>query len=254
MNQPATPFMMLADEKNEFGQHLGLALPDWQALERPGFLSLKGLHVRLEPMDPERHGPELHAATHAQSDNRNWTYLPYGPFPTLAQHGAWLANMCARPDLMLHAILDRQHGRVIGTAAYLRIDPDNGCLGIGHIHFAPALRHTAAGTEVISLLLTQAFNLGYRRCDWQCNALNTASCRAAERLGFSWEGLFRQAGISKGRSRDTAWYAMTNQDWPALRATHEAWLAAGNFDRHGRQKQSLSAMTRPLIRPAPGPA
>jgi RimJ/RimL family protein N-acetyltransferase len=168
-----------------------------------------------------------------------WTYLGYGPFADLAGFRVWLAERARQSDPLFVTIVDRESGRASGMASYLRITPADGVIEIGHIWFVPAIQRTRQTTEAIFLLMREAFALGYRRLEWKCNALNAASRRAALRFGFTFEGIFRQHMIIKGRNRDTAWFAMMDHEWPAVRAGFEAWLAPENFDAAGRQRTKL---------------
>jgi RimJ/RimL family protein N-acetyltransferase len=208
---------------------------------------MEGRWCWLEPLDPDRHAASLHDANALDLEGSNWTYLPYGPFSTLAEYRAWTEEVSRGSDPLFYAILDRSTGRAAGVASYLRIDPGNGCIEVGHINYSPLLQRTAAATEAMYLMMERAFSLGYRRYEWKCDALNAPSRAAAERLGLSFEGVFRQATIYKGRSRDTAWYAAIDKEWPPLQEVFLRWLDASNFDPSGRQKLSLSDLTRPLL-------
>lgn len=231
---------------NALGQPVGDPLPDWTPPPSPAANVLIGRYCRLEPLDAARHGAALFAAFAADSTGANWTYLPYGPFADEAAFSAWIAGVAGGSDPLFFAVIDTD-GQAVGIVSYLRITPAHGCIEIGHLHFSEALKHTPAATEALWLLLREAFALGYRRVEWKCNALNAPSRRAAQRLGFSFEGVFRQANVSKGRNRDTAWYGMIDADWPALAAAFDQWLAPDNFDTAGHQRASLSALTRPLL-------
>ena len=176
-----------------------------------------------------------------------WTYLASGPFASLAEFRAWMDATCRGADPLFFAIMDNTTGRVTGAASYLRIQPAQGSIEVGHIIYAPRLQRTAAATEAMVLMMRQAFALGYRRYEWKCNALNAKSRAAAQRLGLSFEGFFRQAAVVKGRNRDTAWYAAVDRDWPALDAAFTRWLDPANFDEDGRQRQRLSELTAPLL-------
>ncbi|MFH1496228.1 MAG: GNAT family protein [Verrucomicrobiota bacterium] len=218
---------------------LGRPLTGWTPPSRPPRAGLSGRHCRLEPLDPAAHTESLHAAYSADSVGRMWAYLPYGPFENPEAYRGWISRVAPGEDPLFLAIVDPCSGRAVGVAAWLRIDPPNGVIEIGHLAFSPALQRTTAATEAIYLLIERAFALGYRRVEWKCDALNLPSRVAAERLGFVYEGIFRQAAVVKGRNRDTAWYAIIDADWPALRAGFERWLAPENFDADGRQKRSL---------------
>lgn len=202
-----------------------------------------GRYCTVEPIDVERHAADLFAANRQPGGDLNWTYLPYGPFDELDDHVAWMRATCLGDDPMFHAVVDTTTGRATGVASYLRIDPRNGSIEVGHINFSPLLQRTRAATEAMYLMMRRAFELGYRRYEWKCDALNAASRRAAERLGLTYEGTFRQATVYKGRNRDTAWFAAVDAEWPALRAAFETWLDPANFDGAGRQRASLTSLT-----------
>ena len=222
---------------------VGEPVPGWTPRRPPPPTAMEGRFARLEPLDPARHAADLFAAFAADVDGRMWTYMAYGPFATEGKYRAWLDAVAIGPDPLFHAILDRATGSAAGVAAFLRIDPANGVLEIGHIALAPALQRSTAATEALWLMLRRAFaELGYRRCEWKCDALNAASCRAARRLGFSYEGTFRHAAIYKGRNRDTAWFSIIDQEWPALDAAFRAWLDPANLDATGRQRQGLAEL------------
>jgi RimJ/RimL family protein N-acetyltransferase len=208
---------------------------------------MDGRLCRLEPLDPDRHAADLFAADAADADGRSWTYLAYGPFGTLSDYRGWMGATCLSADPQFFAIIDRADGMAAGIASYLRITPAAGSIEVGHIHYSPRLQRNPAATEAMYLLMKRAFELGYRRYEWKCDALNAASRRAAQRLGLSFEGVFRQAAVYKGRNRDTAWYAAIDAEWPALRAALETWLAPDNFDGAGRQRTRLSELTRPIL-------
>ena len=210
----------------------------------PARRPLSGDRVRLEPLDPERHADELFAAATA-GDPRLWDYLPYGPFADAGGMRAHLARQARSNDPLFLAVVDAATDRAAGVVSYLRIEPEHGCIEIGHIWFGAALQRTAAATEVIYLLARHAFDeLGNRRLEWKCDAANARSRRAAERFGFTFEGVFRQHMIVKGRNRDTAWYSILDGEWPAVRAGFEAWLDGANFDAEGRQRRSLAELAR----------
>jgi len=173
--------------------------------------------------------------------------LPYGPFATAAELADWMRATCTKLDPYFFAIINQATQRAVGVASYLRINPDSGSIEVGHINFAPQLQSTIGATEAMYLMMRWAFMAGYRRYEWKCNALNLKSRRAAQRLGLSYEGVFRQATISKGRSRDTAWFAAIDAEWPSLQIAFENWLQPENFDAAGQQKRSLSAMTEAVL-------
>ncbi len=220
---------------------VGAPVPGWVARPRPDHATIAGQTCRLEPLNPERHAADLHDANELDASGRMWTYLPVGPFADLDAYRAWVEGASRSTDPLFFAIVDAATGRAVGVASYLRIDPANGVIEVGHLQFSPRLQRTPAATEAIFLLMRHAFDdLGYRRFEWKCDSLNAPSRAAAERLGFQYEGTFRQAVVYKGRNRDTAWYAIVDGDWPTIRAGFEAWLSPGNFDGVGRQRVRLA--------------
>lgn len=208
---------------------------------------MAGRFCRLEPLDARRHAKSLHAANDSDVGRRNWTYLPYGPFENLESYRAWIERDCGGGDPQYYAIVDLTRNEALGVASYLRITPGSGSIEVGHLNFSPLLQRTPASTEAMYLMMARAFQLGYRRYEWKCDALNAPSRAAAFRLGFSFEGVFRQATVVKGRSRDTAWYAVIDADWPPLAAAFQRWLSPPNFDERGRQRTRLSDLTTPLL-------
>jgi RimJ/RimL family protein N-acetyltransferase len=226
-------------------QELPLGEPlDWIAAARPERAPLAGERVLLRPVDAARDAAPLYALSHPPAgDPSIWTYLPDGPYESAAHLGEALAWARDAGDAVYFTLVRLPEERPLGMAAYLRITPELGVIEIGHIWFGGPLRRTTAATEAIYLLAAHAFDeLGYRRLEWKCNALNAASRRAALRFGFSFEGIFRQHMVVKGRNRDTAWYAITDTDWPAIRAGFRSWLAGENFDAEGRQRRSLKEL------------
>lgn len=232
--------------QNLFHQPVGFPVPNWTPPPAPPQTILEGRYCRVEPLRADQHAATLYAANSADPGHM-WTYLGYGPFEGYGNYKEWMESIESSQDPRFHAIVEKATGQASGVAAYLRIDRNNGVIEVGHIVYAPRLRRAAAATEAMFLLMQQAFGLGYRRYEWKCDALNAPSRAAAQRLGFSYEGLFRQAVIYKGRNRDTAWYAMTDQDWPAIRAAFTQWLAPENFDEQGQQHMALSTLTGPLL-------
>ncbi len=216
--------------------------------------ALDGRHVRLEPVDARQHGGDLFHASHDRDpEGRLWTYMPYGPFVDLAAFTDWLEGCAKSHDPLFYALVDKATGRASGMASFLRIVPEMGVIETGHIWFAPAVQRSRLTTEAIYLMACHVFDeLGYRRFEWKCNNLNQTSKRAALRFGFSYEGVFRQHLIVKGRNRDSAWFAMLDGDWPAIRANMERWLDPANFDAEGVQLVALSDLNRPLLRPPLG--
>ena len=230
---------------NHLGQPIGFSVPDWVPAERPPRTIMEGRWCRVEPLDVARHADDLFAAYAEDLEGRIWTYMGYGPFETRDAFEAWMAASCLGEDPLFHAVVEGASGRALGMASYLRIEPTAGVIEVGHINYAPALQRTAAATEAMYLMMARVFEeLRYRRYEWKCDALNEGSRRAAERLGFVFEGVFRQATLYKGRNRDTAWYAITDGDWPALKAAYEAWLDPANFDAEGSQKARLADFRR----------
>lgn len=224
---------------------LGEPLPHWKPAARPHDLHLAGLQVVLRPLDADAHAAGLFARF--AGHDAIWTYLPYGPFGTAAAYRDWARTATAGNDPLFLAICNAETAAPLGVASYLRIDPDAGSIEVGHLLFPPGLSGTPAATEAMLLMMRWAFETGYRRYEWKCNALNRRSRRAAQRLGFSFEGVFRQARVDKGRNRDTAWFSVIDKEWPALKAAFEAWLDPANFDADGHQRQALSALTAPLL-------
>jgi RimJ/RimL family protein N-acetyltransferase len=231
---------------NEMGQPIGLPLPHWTARPRPPRTAIEGRFCRIEPLDVARHGADLFAANREAPDGRSWTYLAYGPFETLDAYRQWLETSCLGDDPLFHAILDKASGRAVGLASYLRIDPGPGVIEVGHINYSPLLQRKPAATEAMYLMMRRVFDeLGYRRYEWKCDTLNAPSRAAARRLGFRFEGVFRQAAVYKGRNRDTAWFSIVDSEWPALKHAFERWLDPANFDAEGWQRSPLSALTAP---------
>jgi RimJ/RimL family protein N-acetyltransferase len=218
---------------------------NWTHSRRPDKAPLKGTRVRLEALDPERHGPQLFAGSHEEdgSGNSLFRYLPYGPFAGVDEFKAWLEQRAETADPLFYAVVDTATDTARGMASYLRMVPEHGVIEIGHIWFSPALQRTREATEAIYLMSRHAFDdLGYRRLEWKCDALNEASRQAAARFGFTYEGTFRQHLVVKGRNRDSAWFSIIDSEWPRIRAAFAAWLATENFDDAGVQRRSLAAI------------
>jgi RimJ/RimL family protein N-acetyltransferase len=221
------------------GRPVGLPV-DATPAAPPGPVRLEGSHGRVEKLDAARHGDDLWQAI--QGDNSLWPYMGYGPFADEAAFRTWLAERPKLADPYSYAIVDRDE-HAVGIATLMEIRPTMRVIEVGHIVYSPRLQRTILATEAQYLLARYVFEeLGYRRYEWKCNALNAPSRRAAERYGFTFEGVFRQHQIVKGRNRDTAWFAMLDSEWPACKAAFEHWLAPENFDAQGRQMQSLSAL------------
>lgn len=232
----------------DLGQPVGFPVPGWKEPPRPPRTAMAGRYCRVEPIDPVRHAEELYRANSLDPSQRNFTYLNSGPFASLGAYRQWLESSCLDEDPLFHAIIDGEKRRAAGVASFMRIDTRNGVIEVGNINYSPLLQRSRAGTEAMYLMMQRAFGLGYRRYEWKCDALNAASRAAARRLGFSFEGIFRQAVVYKGRNRDTAWYAAIDSEWPALRQAFERWLDPGNFDGEGRQRVRLSDLTAPVLK------
>jgi RimJ/RimL family protein N-acetyltransferase len=222
---------------------------DWVAVQAPTPTTLQGAHVLLRPIDAAHDAEPLYAVSHPSAgDGALWTYLPDGPYENVEHFRQMLEWAEASEDPLYFAIVRARDQQVLGMASYLRIVPEFGVIEIGHIWFGVPLQRTTGATEAIYLLARHAFDiLGYRRLEWKCNTLNAASRRAAERFGFSFEGVFHKHRVVKGRNRDTAWYAMTDDEWPAIRSGFEAWLAPENFNAEGEQRRSLADLRSDAI-------
>lgn len=204
---------------------------------------IAGAYVRLEPIDPEKHSADLFALSHRSEDDAPlWNYLGYGPFADSAELKGWAAKWAAATDPLHFAVIDKASGRASGMASFMRFDPAGGAIEIGHIWFVPDLQKTRQATEAIFLMMVQAFERwGYRRLEWKCNSRNLPSRQAALRFGFTYEGLFRQHLLVRGRNRDTTWFAMLDGEWPEVKTAFEHWLDPANFDAAGKQKSALAA-------------
>ena len=222
-------------------------MTSWVAPEYPSGDTMQGARCRLERLSPDLHATSLHDAFAADTGGRNWTYFSYGPFAACKDYRAWIEEESGLQDLLLFAVVPLDSGQASGVTGYLRITPLHGGIEIGHIHFSDKLKRTPAATEAIYLMLSHVFELGYRRCEWKCDSLNEASCRAAERFGLTYEGLFRKHIVYKGRNRDTAWYSIVDTDWEKLKPAFERWLAPENFDDNGTQCERLSDLTKAAL-------
>ena len=234
----------MTTRKNHLGQPIGAPLENWTPPPLPPRVVLTGRVCRLEPLDASRHARDLFAANSLDAEGRQWTYLPYGPFEAYEPYRAWVAHIAAQPDPMFYAIIPADSGKAAGVASLMRIDPKAGSIEVGHIKYSPLLQQHSAATKAMYLLMKHAFELGYRRYEWKCDSLNEPSRRAALRLGFQYEGRFRQATSYKGRNRDTDWFSILDSEWPRVRAAFERWLEPGNFDGDGRQRERLGAARR----------
>jgi RimJ/RimL family protein N-acetyltransferase len=211
---------------------------------------MAGRYCRVEPLTTA-HADDLWDANALDRDGSNFTYLSTDPSESREAYAAWVAQVCEADDPMFFAII--VDGRAAGVASYMRITPAAGTIEVGHINYSPRLQRTRAATEAMYIMMRRAFELGYRRYEWKCDALNAPSRAAAERLGFVYEGLFRQALVYKGRNRDTAWYSVIDREWPGVRTAFERWLDSSNFDEVGRQRASLSQLRATLDRPSTVP-
>ena len=229
-------------------QPIGFSIGDWTPPVRPPAEPMIGRYCRLERLDADRDGQSLFDAYALDSEGRNWTYLPQGPFESYAEFHIWLSDMAKLDDPFFFTIINAESQTSVGIASYLRITPPAGSIEVGHIHYSPLLQRKPAATEAMYLMMKQAFALGYRRYEWKCDALNAPSRIAAQRLGLSYEGVFRQATVYKQRNRDTAWYATIDREWPDLKQAFEQWLDPNNFDNDRNQKTRLSTLTAPLLK------
>lgn len=233
----------MSEHKNNIGQPIGFPMDGWSGSKTPLRTKMSGQYCRLEPIDIKLHADELYEAYGKDQDLRNWTYLPYGPFDKKSDFVAWLETTAQNDDPLFHTVIDLKTNKAVGVATYLRINPSEGVIEVGHIHFSPLMQQTPISTEAMFLMMRRVFNeLGYRRYEWKCDSLNAPSRAAAQRLGFKFEGIFRQLTMYKGRNRDTAWYAIIDKDWPKLEAAFEAWLKPTNFDENGKQLESLASI------------
>lgn len=213
----------------------------------PKGVTLSGTSVWLEPLNISKHAKDLFEANAEDVESQNWEYLPYGPFENLNNYMNWLSSQAAHDDPTFFSIIRKLDQKAVGIASYLRIHPSDGSIEVGHINYSPCLQKTKEATEAMYLLMKWAFENGYRRYEWKCNALNLKSRYAAQRLGFSYEGVFRQTSIHKGRNRNTAWFAAIDKEWPSLQKCFETYLSDSNFEQNGLQKVSLSELTKPIL-------
>ncbi|MEU3065172.1 GNAT family protein [Streptomyces subrutilus] len=226
---------------NEYDQPVGEPVPDWSPRPLPGAVTLAGRFCRLEPLDADRHAAELHAAYRTGSDGRDWTYMAVGPFEHARDYRRYVEEAAAGSDPRHYAVIDLRDGRAVGTLALMRQDPVHGVIEIGNVMFSPAMKRRPLSTEAQFLAMRYVFDdLGYRRHEWKCDSLNAPSRTAAARLGFTFEGVFRQAVVYKGRTRDTAWYSVTDTEWPVVGRALRAWLAPENFDDRAVQRRALA--------------
>lgn len=225
-------------QQNQFGQTIGYKLEDWTPREKPSTEKMFGYYCILESLDVERHASRLFEAFQFNNPGETWTYLPFGPFNTPEPFKEWL--MHASLAKMFFTIVDRSNNTPLGLASYHDIDLAHGVIEVGSIHYSKLLQKTRMGTEAMYLMMYRVFEeLDYRRYQWRCNALNQPSRAAAERLGFKFEGIFRQSNVFKSHNRDTAWYSIIDSEWPALKERFQKWLNPSNFDMHGDQLLKL---------------
>ena len=233
----------MAEYRNHLGQPVGAPVAGWSARPRPPRTAMAGRFCTVEPLDPERHAAPLFAAYAEDTAGRLWTYLPRGPYASLDEYRSWAEAACPADDPLVLAILDNTTREPVGTASYMRIEPAIGVIEVGSITYSPRLQRRPAATEAMYLMMRRVFDeLGYRRYEWKCDSLNQPSREAAARLGFRYEGLFRQASITRGGNRDTAWFSVIDSEWPALRAAFERWLDPANFSADGTQRRSLASL------------
>jgi RimJ/RimL family protein N-acetyltransferase len=233
---------------NEFGQPIGFALPEWQPPPFPPHVPLQGRFCRIEPLKAARHARDIHDRFSDPGDAARWTYSFSGPFSSFEAYEQWCLGAEASRDPQFYALIDAATGRAAGSCAYMRIEPKHGVIEIGNIYFSSRLARTRAATEILFLMLSNAFGLGYRRFEWKCDSCNLPSRAAATRFGFTYEGMFRQAIVNKGRNRDTSWFAIIDADWNAgLKDAYLRWLDPGNFSADGTQNIRLSELTAPFV-------
>jgi RimJ/RimL family protein N-acetyltransferase len=230
-------------ENDEYGNPVGVSVSH-KVLERPHRWHLNGKWCVLERLTLD-HAEALTEVL--KGHDQNWIWLPYGPFHEVKAMAEWIESTGLNDDPLFYVVKAPVTGKIMGVLSYLRINPDSRSIEVGHINFAPVMQKTPAATEAVYLMMKAAFDAGYRRFEWKCNVLNHKSCRAAERFGLSFEGVFRAATLSKGRNRDTAWFAATETDWPLIQAAFETWLSADNFTSEGQQISALSDLTRPHL-------
>ena len=213
----------------------------------PKGITIEGNLVNLKPLVSNQFANELFQSNAIDKDDLNWTYLPYGPFENLEDYSKWIESFEGSNDPVFFAIISKKLKKAIGIASYLRINPAIGSIEVGHINFSPLLQRTTEATESMYLMMKWVFDNGYRRFEWKCNALNLKSRNAAQRLGFSYEGVFRQMTIAKGRNRDTAWLAMIDKEWQSIERCFIEFLSESNFELNGKPKISLSSLTQPIL-------
>lgn len=227
-------------EINLYGQTVGDVVPDWNGAAVLPRETLIGQYCRLVPLDADSHAADLFDAYAQAPDDRDWTWLASSRPTSVEAAVCWVQGKVTDASLVPYAVIEQRSGRAVGLVCFMAIEREHGSVEIGHVTWSPRMKNTVLGTESIWLLLRQAFALGYRRVEWKCDSLNTASRRAAERLGFIFEGRFRQKIVRKGRNRDSDWLSMIDSEWPQCDAVLQRWLATENFDENGRQRQSMA--------------
>ena len=233
--------------KNSYGQPISFPITDWQECALPPRFEMLGKRCWVEILVPDKHAVELFDAYINHRNDQDWTYLPYGPFDHFDDYKRWLSGICNGDDPIFHTIIEAENNTAVGMTSFLRIQPRIGVIEVGHIHFSPFIQKTAVATEAMFLMMRRVFDeLGYRRYEWKCDSMNTNSINAAQRLGFIYEGTFRQATMYKNRNRDTAWLSITDKEWPNLKKSFQTWLRPNNLDSNGRQKNSLKEIRRYL--------
>jgi RimJ/RimL family protein N-acetyltransferase len=235
----------MSTRTNQYAQPIGEPVPNWSPRPTPADVGLEGAHCCLEPLNAERHADELYAAYRAAPDGRDWTYMSIGPFDCAEDYRRYAEAAAHSTDPHHYAVIEGKTGKAVGTLSLMRIDAAHGVIEVGNVTFSPHLKQTPLSTEAQFLLMAHVFDtLGYRRYEWKCDSLNAPSRKAAERLGFTFEGIFRQAVVYKGRNRDTAWHSIIDAEWPRLKQAFQTWLSAANFDEQGRQRRSLAEIRR----------
>lgn len=229
---------------------IGPIVENWAPPQAPGPMTLAGRYCTLEPLEAEKHAALLFRAFEGQ--DYLYDYLPAGPFHSAAQYHRWVKEVTSDQSSLFFVVFDHSKDAYLGVLSFLRIAPQAGSIEVGNINFSEAMQKSPASTEAIYMTMKWAFEAGYRRFEWKCNALNAPSRRAAQRLGFSYEGVFRQALVVKGRNRDTAWFAIIDREWPALKEAYRVWLDPSNFDSAGKQRERLGDLTS-LVRAASDP-
>ncbi|MDG2496787.1 MAG: GNAT family protein [Aquiluna sp.] len=239
--------MILKSTKNQFNAPVGTPITqNDQALSPNAAAAIAGSKCDLVPLDASKHGEGLYEAF--QGDDDLWNYLPQGPFDNSQDFLAWIENVQGQQDPVFYSIIDKGTGKAVGVSSYLRIDLKAKSIEVGWLTFSSRMQKSSLATEAMYLMMKNAFELGFRRYEWKCNALNQPSISAAHRLGMSFEGVFRQATIVKGHNRDTAWFSIIDTDWPEAKSAFESWLSAENFDASGNQIMRLSDLTAPLVK------